>query len=206
VGSKTLSRTRSLSSPSAALTTKVAYPVQTWTFGDALAIVHLPGDLVADYQLRLEKELDGRRLWVTGYASNAPCYVPSARVLKEGGSEGAVKDHIGKPFGPKIDSKKTSGSPPLSPQQSLALIKTKPGSRGELVAAEPVVYDPVALAFGPDGKLWVVEMAGYPSGNTGKFDPGARVVPRTHGHQRPLRQAHCVPRQPAVPDGRVSLA
>src|SRR5262249_37119926 len=44
------------------LPTKVAYPVQTWAFGDSLAMVHLPGEVVVDYPLRLKKELDGRRL------------------------------------------------------------------------------------------------------------------------------------------------
>jgi putative membrane-bound dehydrogenase-like protein len=181
------------------LPTKVSYPVQTWAFGDSLAMVHLPGEVVVDYPLRLKKELDGRRLWVTGYANHAPCYIPSERVLKEGGYEGggamiyydqpaafapgledkiigAVKDQLGKPFAATIDPQKTGGSLPLSPQQSLALIRTRPGLAVDLVAAEPLVADPVALAFGPDGKLWVAEMADYPLGRTGQFDPGGRVV------------------------------
>jgi len=181
------------------LPTKIAYPVQTWCFGNALAMVHLPGELVVDYPLRLKKELDGRRLWVTGYANNAPCYIPSERVLKEGGYEGggamiyydvpaafapgledkivgAVKDQIGAAFKAPFDANKTGGTLPLSPQQSQAVIKTKPGLRVDLVAAEPLVADPVALAFGPDGKLWIAEMADYPSGKNGKFEPGGRIV------------------------------
>lgn len=181
------------------LPTKIAYPVQTWSFGDALAMVYLPGELVVDYPLRLKKELDARRLWVTGYANNAPCYIPSERVLKEGGYEGggamiyydlpvpfapgledkivgAVKEQTGKTFAAQFDPKKTGGELPLSPQQSQAAIKTKPGLRVDLVAAEPLVADPVALAFGPDGKLWVAEMADYPLGKTGQFDPGGRIV------------------------------
>lgn len=39
--------------------------------------------------------------------------------------------------------------------------KVAPGFHLELVAAEPLVADPVAIAFGADGKLWVVEMRGY---------------------------------------------
>ncbi len=46
---------------------------------------------------------------------------------------------------------------PLSLEQSVASLRTKPGLRVELVAAEPMVKDPVSLDFGPDGKLWVVE-------------------------------------------------
>jgi putative membrane-bound dehydrogenase-like protein len=182
------------------LPTRVDYPVQTWAFGDSLAMVHLPGEVVVDYALRLKKELDSRRLWVTAYANNNPCYIPSERVLKEGGYEGggamiyydqpgpfkpgleekitgAVKDQLGKAFAPKFDPKKTGDSLPLSPQQSLALIRTRPNLRVDLVAAEPLVADPVAIAFGPDGKLWVAEMADYPTGRkSGKYDPGGRVV------------------------------
>src|SRR5437764_4887162 len=89
---------------------------------------------------------------------------------------GAVKEQIGKAFAARFDHKKTGETLPLSPQQSQSVIKTKPGLRVDLVAAEPLVADPVALAFGPDGKLWVAEMADYPNGRSGKFDPGGRVV------------------------------
>ncbi len=53
---------------------------------------------------------------------------------------------------------------PKSPEQSLKLMQVKPGYRVELVAAEPLVRDPVAFDWGPDGKLWVAEMADYPLG------------------------------------------
>jgi putative membrane-bound dehydrogenase-like protein len=180
------------------LPTKVDYPVQTWAFGDSLAMAHLPGEVVVDYAVRLKDELDRSRLWVTAYTNNNPCYIPSERVLKEGGYEGggamiyydlpvpfapglegkivaAVKEQIGKQFPPQFDPTKTGGTRPLSPQQSLAAIRTKRGLRVDLVAAEPLVADPVAIAFGPDGKVWVAEMADYPTGKTGKFDPGGRV-------------------------------
>ena len=45
----------------------------------------------------------------------------------------------------------------------------------ELVAAEPMVLDPVAIDWGPDGRLWVAEMADYPYGMDGKGQPGGRV-------------------------------
>ena len=53
---------------------------------------------------------------------------------------------------------------PKSPEESLKLMQVKPGYRVELVAAEPLVRDPVAFDWGPDGKLWVAEMADYPLG------------------------------------------
>src|SRR5262249_30206966 len=51
-----------------------------------------------------------------------------------------------------------------SPEASLASIKVRPGFKVELMASEPLVFDPVAFAFGADGKLWVVEMGDYPLG------------------------------------------
>lgn len=89
----------------------------------------------------------------------------------------AVKESVGPGFAARFDPAKTNGSRPLSPQQSLAAITPRPGVRVDLVAAEPLVADPVALAFGADGRLWAAEMADSPSGPTdGKFDPGGRVV------------------------------
>src|SRR5262249_30440406 len=53
---------------------------------------------------------------------------------------------------------------PNSPAASLETIHVRPGFKVELMAAEPLVLDPIALAFGADGKLWVVEMGDYPLG------------------------------------------
>jgi putative membrane-bound dehydrogenase-like protein len=43
-------------------------------------------------------------------------------------------------------------------------MKVPAGYRVELVAAEPLVMDPVAFDWGPDGRLWVAEMRDYPNG------------------------------------------
>ncbi len=59
------------------------------------------------------------------------------------------------------------GDTPQSPEQSLRCLRTRQGLRIELVAAEPLVADPIAIAWGPDGKLWVVEMGDYPLGDDG---------------------------------------
>jgi hypothetical protein len=65
----------------------VPLPVQTWAFGRELAMVFLGGEVVAEYALRLRRELDGPRLWVNAYANAVPCYVPSRRMYPEGGYE-----------------------------------------------------------------------------------------------------------------------
>ncbi len=65
--------------------------------------------------------------------------------------------------------------PLLSPKEALEALVPRPGFKVEQVAAEPLVMDPVDIAFGPDGKLWVVEMADYPLGMDDKGKHGGRV-------------------------------
>ncbi|MGE0756312.1 MAG: PVC-type heme-binding CxxCH protein [Pirellulaceae bacterium] len=50
---------------------------------------------------------------------------------------------------------------PVEPARALATFETKPPFQIELVAAEPLVHDPVAMAFDADARLYVVEMCGY---------------------------------------------
>jgi putative membrane-bound dehydrogenase-like protein len=56
---------------------------------------------------------------------------------------------------------------PLSPREELATFHVPKGFRVELVASEPDVVDPVAMAFDEDGRLFVAEMRGYPNGGVG---------------------------------------
>ena len=69
------------------LPSTVPYVVQTWCFGDEMAMVFLAGEVVVDYALRLKWEIDADRLWVAAYSNDVPCYIPSRRVLSEGGYE-----------------------------------------------------------------------------------------------------------------------
>lgn len=65
-----------------------AYPVQIWRLGDQVLWIALGGEVVVDYNLRLKRELSGGPpVWITGYANNVMAYIPSVRVLKEGGYE-----------------------------------------------------------------------------------------------------------------------
>jgi len=65
-------------------------PVQVVVLGQKLTLVALGGEPVVDYSIRLKRELasDGRPVWVAGYANLVSAYVPSRRVLLEGGYEG----------------------------------------------------------------------------------------------------------------------
>ena len=74
-----------------------------------------------------------------------------------------------KPPAPKPDS------PPLPADQSLDKIHLPDGFSIELVAAEPLVKDPVAFDWDESGRLWVVEMADYPLGLDGNGKAGGRV-------------------------------
>ncbi|MEC9092424.1 MAG: neutral/alkaline non-lysosomal ceramidase N-terminal domain-containing protein [Planctomycetota bacterium] len=65
----------------------VDYPITTWTFGKQLAIVFMPGEVVVDYAVRLKSELDWERLWITAWSNRMPGYIPSKKVLAEGGYE-----------------------------------------------------------------------------------------------------------------------
>ena len=66
-----------------------AYPVGVWRFGKKIQFVFLGGEVVVDYALRLKLELGGKRTWVAGYSNDVMAYIPSRRVLREGGYEGA---------------------------------------------------------------------------------------------------------------------
>ncbi|HEV8002104.1 MAG TPA: hypothetical protein VGP63_19605, partial [Planctomycetaceae bacterium] len=65
--------------------------------------------------------------------------------------------------------------PAMTPEQSLKAIHVPKGLKVELVAAEPLIGSPVAIDFGPDGKLWVAEMFDYPYGVKGDYKPAGRV-------------------------------
>jgi hypothetical protein len=64
------------------------YPVQAWQLGPELSLVALGGEVVVDYALRLKKEIGAGHTWVAGYCNDVMAYIPSLRVLKEGGYEG----------------------------------------------------------------------------------------------------------------------
>jgi glucose/arabinose dehydrogenase/mono/diheme cytochrome c family protein len=61
-------------------------------------------------------------------------------------------------------------APALSPRDEMKTLKFVPGYRAELVASEPLVHDPIAMTFDPDGRIWVCEMRGFMPNVDGKGD------------------------------------
>ncbi|HEY7312314.1 MAG TPA: neutral/alkaline non-lysosomal ceramidase N-terminal domain-containing protein [Gemmataceae bacterium] len=62
-------------------------PLAVWAFGGDLTLVALSGEVVVDYVRLLEKALGPNNLWLAAYCNDVFGYLPSARVLKEGGYE-----------------------------------------------------------------------------------------------------------------------
>jgi hypothetical protein len=52
--------------------------------------------------------------------------------------------------------------PALSPAEALSTFVVEPGYRIDLVAAEPLVQSPVAIAFDDRARMYVAENRGYP--------------------------------------------
>ena len=150
-------------------------PIQAWRFGDQLTMVFLGGEVVVDYAHRLRKSLADNQLWVTAYSNDVMGYIASERMRSEGGYE---FDRSGVYYG--LPGPWASGSEDLlvrrvtelvrgggrqqglSPKDSAALIHLVEPFELQLVASEPLIKDPINLAFADDGSLWVVEMGGYP--------------------------------------------
>lgn len=74
------------------------YPVQVWQFGTALTLIAIGGEPVVDYALRFKAEYGWEDTWVAGYSNDVMGYIPSLRVLKEGGYEaGSAMINYGRP-------------------------------------------------------------------------------------------------------------
>ncbi len=73
--------------------------------------------------------------------------------------------------------------PAIEPGEALATFETAPGFRLELAASEPLVHDPVALAFDENLVLYVVEMRGYSERREAKLG-AVRALRDTDGDGR----------------------
>ena len=66
---------------------RLDYPLQAVRFGNTLTLLALGGEVTVDYGLRTRREYAGEPLITAGYSNDVMCYIPSARVLREGGYE-----------------------------------------------------------------------------------------------------------------------
>ncbi|MDP1560032.1 MAG: neutral/alkaline non-lysosomal ceramidase N-terminal domain-containing protein [Pirellulaceae bacterium] len=72
------------------IATEYPYGIQTWQIGDGPTWVFLSGEVVVDYALRIKQELGPSTTWVAAYSNDVMGYIPSERVLQEGGYEGGT--------------------------------------------------------------------------------------------------------------------
>jgi neutral ceramidase len=66
---------------------QVEYPVEAVRFGHSLTLLALGGEVTVDYALRMQREYHGEPVITAGYSNDVMSYIPSARVLREGGYE-----------------------------------------------------------------------------------------------------------------------
>jgi neutral ceramidase len=86
--------------------TSYPYLVQVVRFGGDLTLVALAGEVVVDYSLRLKSELAGAPVWVAGYSNDVFGYLPTLKVLTEGGYEGGGAMRyttLPGPFAPSVE-------------------------------------------------------------------------------------------------------
>ncbi len=87
------------------------YPVELWTLGNDVTWVFQGGEVVIDYAIRIKgelgnKEMEDVNVWCAGYSNDVMAYIPSLRVLLEGGYEGASSMvYYGQPtvWSPKVE-------------------------------------------------------------------------------------------------------
>lgn len=79
---------------------------------------------------------------------------------------------------------------PRSPEEQLASFQIEPGYRVELVAAEPLVMDPVAIAFDAKGRMFVAEYSDYPIGPKNPEDPPLSRIVMLEDHDGDGRMDH----------------
>ncbi|MFT7644123.1 MAG: neutral ceramidase [Pirellulaceae bacterium] len=66
------------------------YPIGKWILGGEVEWIFLGGEVTIDYAVRLKLESKAVSTWVTAYTDDVMAYIPSRRVLGEGGYEGAT--------------------------------------------------------------------------------------------------------------------
>ncbi|MDQ8188318.1 c-type cytochrome [Pelagicoccus sp. SDUM812002] len=99
----------------------------------------------------------------------------STQILAQAGDARDQAGHVQEELWKEVD---VPPAPILTPEQALETFYVEPGYSIELVAAEPLVNDPVAIAWDEHGRLWAAEMWAYmpDADGTGEHEPVSRVV------------------------------
>jgi hypothetical protein len=87
-------------------------PLQAARFGDELLFLFVSGETVVDYSRKPKAEFTGPMVWVAGYCNDVFAYLPSLRVLQEGGYEGRtgiVHQLVPTPFAPSVEDRVMGG-------------------------------------------------------------------------------------------------
>ena len=86
----------------------VTFPVQAVRLGKDVVLLALGGEVVVDYGLQAKSRYPKAKLMVAGYSNDVMCYIPTKRILNEGGYE-AVDSMVyyGQPgpFAPEVEDR-----------------------------------------------------------------------------------------------------
>jgi mono/diheme cytochrome c family protein len=81
-------------------------------------------------------------------------------------SHGPMTSILNRPWPASVKTKQPEYPPVLTPAEELKTFHMAPGYQVQLVAADPLIKDPILAEFDGDGRLWVVEMQGYAVGKS----------------------------------------
>jgi hypothetical protein len=184
------------------LQSAINYPVQTIVFGNSLAMVFLSGEVCVDYSHRLKRELDAGRLWVHGYSNDFCAYIPSERLVLEGGYGGGAETvyfSLPSPLQAGLENKivaevhrqlpdefersslrqNSAIRHRRSPADLLAALPTANTFTVKLAAAGPIATDPVAIVLGPGGRSRFADVCEYSRGADDVFDQTGQISMQT---------------------------
>lgn len=99
------------------------FPVQVWKLGDQ-AIFNLGGEILVGYALAL-KSTFGQDIFVMGYSNDLMGYIPTAKVLEEGGYEGDRSAIFTTPWAPDIEEKILHAATQLSQELGIMPLEEK---------------------------------------------------------------------------------
>lgn len=175
------------------LQSAIDYPVQTLVFGNSLAMVFLSGEVCVDYSHRLKREFDAGRLWLHGYSNDFCAYIPSERLVLEGGYGGGAETvyfSLPSPLKAGLENKIVAEvhrqlpdefeQPPLghigatsrglSPADSMAPKRMAKALSFGWMRAARAAADPIAIAFGRGQQRRFAGMREHSRGANEVFD------------------------------------